>query len=220
MDDAPAVGILDGLAGVNDLCHQTTEAELRLSRIVGLAMVVFDCHLQIHTAYESHGVVRPAIGKLPQAVDGHDAGMLESTGDLRFAYEASPVLIVVGMSGKDFFEGDLAMQFFVESNRNSAESAPLVQTKDGKPAALGNDSPRGESCGCRRDRRLGGVASVSYGVSIDCRTSVSGSSSSFARTASKASIDCRLWRGSSLLRSKCFWTTLSISFDSSSLILP
>src|SRR5262245_66433774 len=47
-----------------------------------------DGGLQIVALDEAHGVEGPAVGVAAQAVDRHDAGVLQATGDLRFQQEA------------------------------------------------------------------------------------------------------------------------------------
>ena len=50
-------------------------------------------------ANEFHGVERPTVGILAQAIDGHDARMFQPPGDLGFLNEALPAGRIVGIAG-------------------------------------------------------------------------------------------------------------------------
>jgi hypothetical protein len=56
-----------------------------------------DCFFETVSLDESHSVKRPSVVVVPEAVNRHDAGMFETTGDLGFAQKASPALRVIGM---------------------------------------------------------------------------------------------------------------------------
>src|SRR5207237_585381 len=69
-----------------------------------------DGGLQALAADEAHGVVRPAVGVAAEAVDGHDARMLQPAGDLALEQEAGPALGVVGVVALDLLERHLTAQ--------------------------------------------------------------------------------------------------------------
>jgi hypothetical protein len=71
---------------------------------------------------QAHGVEGPAIGVDPQAVDGHDPGVLQATGHFRLQEEARPAVGVI-VAGLDLLECHLAVQFLVAGHEHLAQAA-------------------------------------------------------------------------------------------------
>src|SRR5262249_40811505 len=90
MDHAAAVGIGNGIANDDEARQQGTKLEFRRTRpaLVG-SVVEIDGVLESLALDEAHGVEGPAVGVLAQAVYRHDARMLQTAGDLRFADKAA-----------------------------------------------------------------------------------------------------------------------------------
>ena len=65
---------------------------------------------------ESHGVERPAIGVVPQAIDRDDAGVFELAGDLRLLDEPSAAVGVVGAAILDLLESDGSVEFLIQGD--------------------------------------------------------------------------------------------------------
>ena len=77
---------------------------------------------------EAHGVARVAVVVGHQAVDGHDAGVLQAGSDLRLQQEALPVgghLLVLAHA----LQCDLAVQLPVLGDEHLAESAAGVKAE-------------------------------------------------------------------------------------------
>ncbi len=95
--------------------------------------------LQAVAADEPHRVERPAVGVRAQAVDRHDAGMLQAAGDLRLQQEARPAVGVVGVPLQDLLERHLAVQLLVVGDEDLAQAAWACGRRMRKrwPAELG-----------------------------------------------------------------------------------
>jgi hypothetical protein len=76
---------------------------------------------------EAHGVVGPAVGVRPQAVNRDDAGVLQAAGDLGLQQETRPAARVVGVRGLDLLEGHLAVQLLVVGHEDLPQAAPGVR---------------------------------------------------------------------------------------------
>ena len=133
MQHAPAVGIGDGVADVEEPAEQLAELQRPLGRVdvgaVGIVEAVDGVGQRV-AADEPHGVERAAGGVVAQAVDGDDAGMLELAGDLGLEHELGASRAVVGMFVLDFLEGDLAVELVVEGDRDDAEPAAGMRPDD------------------------------------------------------------------------------------------
>ena len=82
-------------------------------------VIILNRNVQIHAMDKPHGIIRPPIGKLPEAVHRHHARVLQSACDFRLAYEPSAILAVIGMRRENFLERDFAVQLFVERDRHA-----------------------------------------------------------------------------------------------------
>ncbi len=102
-----------------------------------------DRRLQRVAPDEPHGIVGPAIAVGPQAVDRHDARVLEPAGDLGFEQEPLAAGRVVGMMVEDLLERDLAVQLGVEGHENRTQASAGVRPQDAKPQAVGRRRAHG-----------------------------------------------------------------------------
>ena len=82
-----------------------------------------DRFLQAVALDEPHRVVRPAVVVLAEPVHGHDAGMLQASGNFSFQHKTSPAVVMVSVVFLQLFERDFAVQLRVECDRDLAESA-------------------------------------------------------------------------------------------------
>ena len=88
-------------------------------------MKTIDRDLEVVAADEPHGVIRPAIRIFTLAVDGHDAGMLKVTGDLRLEDKPRPALVVGCDLFLELLERDFTVDLAVARQKDAAQ-APLV----------------------------------------------------------------------------------------------
>ena len=131
VDHAARVGIIDGVADVQESAEQLAELEVAPSRGRPLALAsdadpvveLVDRFLEAVAADEPHGVIRAAIAVGAQPVDGDDPGVLEPAGDLGLDEEAGSADGVVGAVVEDLLESDLAVQLGVEGDEDGAQAA-------------------------------------------------------------------------------------------------
>src|SRR5581483_6763282 len=105
-----------------------------LTPALRLLVVPVDLVLEALAADEPHGVAGAAAAVGDQAEDGDDAGVVEAGGDLGLGEEPAAAGRVVGESGLDQLEGDVAVQLGVAGGVHLAEPALGVQGADGEPA--------------------------------------------------------------------------------------
>src|SRR5262249_46067094 len=86
---------------------------------------------------EPHRVERPAIGRVSQAVDRDDPGMLQAPGHLGLELESGAVLWVVGISVLDLLEGHVAIQLRIERAEGLPQSTFGVRPEEAEPSARG-----------------------------------------------------------------------------------
>ncbi len=86
---------------------------------------------------EPHGIIRPAVGVVPEAVDGDDPGMLQTSRHLGFEQEAGAAPGVVGVMLLDLLQRDLAPEFLVEGEVDLADRAPGMRADDSIPGPAG-----------------------------------------------------------------------------------
>ncbi len=111
--------------------------------------------LQAVAPDEPHGVVRPAVAVVAQAVDRDDAGMLQTAGDLGLEQESGAADLVVGVVVEDLLEGDLAVQLAVDGDEDGPQAPLGVRPQDAEPLASarrGADRHRGRGVLARRVR--------------------------------------------------------------------
>ena len=91
MQHAPAVGVVDRVADVEEPPQQLAQLQRPpagvASSSASSAWNAVDGLLEAVAPDEPHGVVRPAVGVGAQAVDRHDAGVLQPAGDLGLEQE-------------------------------------------------------------------------------------------------------------------------------------
>ena len=106
--------------------------------------------LEAVAADEPHGVERPAVGVVAQAVDRDDPRVLQPAGDLGLQQEPRAAVGVVGVAVLDLLERDLAVQLLVVGHEDLAQAAAGVGPEDAEPLAGGVGVPI-EAVGERRE---------------------------------------------------------------------
>src|SRR5262249_33107303 len=122
-------------------------------------MESLDGLLEVVALDEAHGVEGPAVRIRAQAIDRHDAGVLQPAGDLRLQHKAAPAVLAVGVLGADLLEGDLAVQLRTVGGEALARPAPGVRPQDPVTQA-GRRCGRGMIADRSRSWRLARAANV------------------------------------------------------------
>ncbi len=140
VQDAPAVGVVDRVADVQEAAEELAQfqrapAGIPLQRLVGVEAI--DRFLEAAAADEPHRVVRPAVVVGPEAVDRDNARMLQAAGDLGLEHEPRAAGRVVGVLVEDLLQRDLAVQLAVERHEHGAEAPACVRAEDAEPLAVG-----------------------------------------------------------------------------------
>ncbi len=160
MEHAPAVGVLDGVANVDEPPQQVAQLE-RAAAVVApkrrVGVESLDCLLEAFSPYEPHRVVRPLAVVSSQAVDRDDARVLQPAGDFRLEHEATAAVRVVGVAWEDLLEGDLAVELGVEGDEDGTQPAAGVRPEDAEPLAIGSGRAHGNAAGS-----LGVVVDVGF----------------------------------------------------------
>jgi hypothetical protein len=99
-------------------------------RAGGLLVKARDGILERLALDEAHRIVGPAVRVMAEAIDRHDAGVLQPARDLRLAQEALPARGIVGGVADDLFQRDFALQFPVEGHGHRAEATAGVRPED------------------------------------------------------------------------------------------
>ena len=103
VDYTSAVGVGHHVAHGHEPVQELPQGQVPLPRVATVAFLglveAIDRLLEGLPLDESHGVVGAALGVAAQAVDGHDARVLEPSGDLGFEQEAGAAVRVVGAFG-------------------------------------------------------------------------------------------------------------------------
>ena len=137
---APAVGVLDGVANVDEPTQQVAQLE-RAAAGVGpgrrVGVEALDGLLEAIAPDEPHRVVGPPAVVGPQAVDGDDPGVLQPAGNLGLEQEATAAVRVVGVAGEDLLEGDLAVELGVEGDEDGAQTARGMGPEETEPQTIG-----------------------------------------------------------------------------------
>ena len=111
VEHAPAVGVVDRVTDVQEPPQESAQSQRPRAGVAldGFVLVkALDGLLEAFPPNEPHRVERAAVGVGAQAVDRHDARMLQPAGDLGFQQEPLAACRVVGMVVEDLFERDLA----------------------------------------------------------------------------------------------------------------
>src|SRR5262249_40182265 len=135
MEHAPAMRVGDRVAHVEEARQESAEFQRMTERIraslcsaircirgTAQSMKPRDHLLEALPAHEPHCIERPAIRMMAQAVDRHDSGMLQATGDLCFKQKPRTGLTFAGVPLLDFLESHLAVQLFVERHGNDTQA--------------------------------------------------------------------------------------------------
>ena len=165
VDHAAGVGIVDGVADVEESAEQL--AELQVDRRAGgrppgdaaSRVELVDRFLEAVAADEPHGVIRAAVAVSAQSVDGDDPGVLEAAGDLGLDQEAESTDGVVGVVVEDLLECDLAVELGIERDEDGAQAAPGMRPQDAEPLSVGGGRAHGIAAGA-----LGVVAVAGRGL--------------------------------------------------------
>jgi hypothetical protein len=119
---ATTVRILHGVANIDESTQQHAEFNIILDRAKLFAVGPVCCMepvnrlLQAVASNESHGIIRPAVVVLAQTVDGHNARMLKTAGDLRFQEEPSPAYRIIRALRLNLLERHFPVQLLVPSH--------------------------------------------------------------------------------------------------------
>ena len=139
VDHAAGVGVIDGVADVEEAAEQLAQAPGSTAGVVLQGFVgveVLDRLLEAVALDEPHGVVRAAAAVGAQAVDRHDAGVLQPAGDLGLQHEPLAADRVVGVLLEDLLERHLAVQLGVERHEHLAQPAPRMRPEQAEPLAI------------------------------------------------------------------------------------
>ncbi len=126
---APSVRIFDCVANIDETTQQRAQfqrapAVVLLQRRIGVEPV--DGLFHAVAADEAHRVERPAIAVSAQAVDRHDAGMLEAAGDFGLQHEPLTTHGIVGVLVENLFQRHFPVQFFIQRDEDGAQAAARV----------------------------------------------------------------------------------------------
>ena len=120
---ALAVSEAHCLTDVRETPQQLAE---RQSPLAGIAagdvggVKPFHRGLEVVPLDETHGIERPAVGVRTQPIDRHDAGMLQSAGDLRLQQKPAAADCVVRVTGLDPLERHLAVELLIPGHEHFA----------------------------------------------------------------------------------------------------
>src|SRR5262249_32111122 len=81
-------------------------------------------------ADEPHGIERPAVEIVTQAVDRHDARMFQSACNLGFQHEPYPAVGVVRVAKLDLLESHLSVQLLVLSDEDLPQATAGMWPQD------------------------------------------------------------------------------------------
>ena len=139
VDDAAAMGIIDGVADVEEAAEQLAQFQRAAAGVVLqciVAVEVLDRLLEAISPDEPHGVIRAAAAVGAQAVDRHDARVFQATGDLGLGDEPLTADGVVGVPLEDLFQGHLAVQLGIEGHEHLAQTAARMRPEQAEPLAV------------------------------------------------------------------------------------
>ena len=144
VEHAPRVGIVDGVANVEESAKNFAELQrpppdVRLERRI--AVELLDRLLETIAFDEPHRVIGPAIVVAAQAVDRHNARVLEPPGDLGLDQEPLAATRVVGMVAQKLFQRHLAVQLGVQRHEDGPQPTLGVGPKQAKPLAVRSSRP-------------------------------------------------------------------------------
>ena len=150
MDHAAGVGVIDGVADVEEAAEQLAKLEGSTAGVVlqgDVGVELLDRLLEAVALDEPHGVVRAAAAVGAQTVNRHDAGVLEPAGHLGLQHEPLAAHRVVGVLLEDLLERHLAVQLAVERHEHLAQPAPRVRPEQAEPLAIAGRPADRQSAG-------------------------------------------------------------------------
>ncbi len=127
-------------------------------------MVPEDRSLEAFPLDEPHGVFRPTVVELAQAINGDNARVFEPAGDLRLSDESLSTIRVMRGVTLDSFECDIAVKFFVSGEIDGSQ--PPLGVKPENPKSLARRRGRFGFVSARQGQ---GVDGDRVGVLIDRR---------------------------------------------------
>ena len=140
VDHAAGVGVLDGVADVDEPTQERPQGERAPAGVVfhhRIGVEGGDGVLEGVAADEPHGVVGTATAIAAEAVDRHDPRMFEASGDLGFEDEPGAAGGIIGVAVEDLLERDLAIQLGVERDEDGAQSSARMGPQDPEPLPVG-----------------------------------------------------------------------------------
>ena len=114
--------------------------------------------LRLSPLDEPHGVIGPAVAIVPQAVDRHDARVLQPAGDLGLQQEPLAADPVVGVVVEDLLQRHLAVQLGVQRHEDGAQAAPGMGPQHAEPLAV---------AGGRADGVGGGAVGIAVVAAVE-----------------------------------------------------
>ena len=133
VEHAPAVGVADGIADVDEPPQELTQLEGApgVVRVVATAvMEAVDGIGERFPADQPHRVEGTADGVAAEAVDGDDPRVLELPGELGLEHELRPARLAVGVGRLDLLEGHLTVELVVDRHGHDAEPPLGIRTHD------------------------------------------------------------------------------------------
>ena len=154
MDHAAGVGVIDGVADVEEAAEQLAQlqraaAGVVLERVVAVEML--DGLLEGVALDEPHGVIGAPAAVGAQAIDRHDARVLQPAGDLGLGDEPLAADGIVGVLLEDLLQRHLAVQLGIQGHEHLAQPAARVRPQHAEPLAI---------AGGRADRQTGSTVGV------------------------------------------------------------
>src|SRR5262249_10824307 len=141
---APAVGIVNGIADINEPAQQFAELQHPLSLLPAPRIGLVKASNRLPETFsfdEAHGVKGSAVGVLAQAIDWHNPRALNPASNLGLQQETRPTLWIVCMPDPDLLQRHLPMQLLVQSNKDLAETTMSMFTKNPKASPRSLRSP-------------------------------------------------------------------------------
>ena len=140
MNHASRVGIVNGIADVNESAEQFAVPEVARARVAGRVrrgVEAVNGFLEAVATDEPHGVIRAAVAVCAKSVDRDDAGMLQAASDLGLDEEARSAGGVVGAVVENLLESNFAVELGVKRDEDGAQSAPGMRPEDAEPLPIG-----------------------------------------------------------------------------------
>ena len=121
VQDAPVVGIFDGVADVGEPPQQLAQLERPPAGVrfqCRVSVKPLDHLLERVAADEPHGVIRAATGVGAQAIDRHDPRVFQAAGDLGLHHKSRSTDRVIRMMIEDLLDGHFAVELGIDRNED------------------------------------------------------------------------------------------------------